>query len=155
MHLRHRLQPAARKILGASAAGLLIISLAAGCKIRRPGGDHAKRQVLYSGMISDPKTFNAVLVTDTASGNAIGNLFSGLVRMNPKTTLPEPDLAEKWEISPDGKTIVFHLRHGVQSFDGEPFTAKDVLFTLRAIYDPKVPNSERPSLTRDGKAIVA
>ena len=43
-----------------------------------------------------------------------------------------PRLATKWEISEDGKTYVFTLRDGVKWSDGEPFTAEDVLFTLKA-----------------------
>jgi peptide/nickel transport system substrate-binding protein len=43
----------------------------------------------------------------------------------------------------------------VKWFDGQPVTARDVLFTLAVIYDPKVPNSFRPILTVDHKPIVA
>ncbi len=41
-----------------------------------------------------------------------------------------PHLATSWTISPDGKTYTFHLRQGVKWSDGQPFTAKDVAFTL-------------------------
>jgi peptide/nickel transport system substrate-binding protein len=43
-----------------------------------------------------------------------------------------PELAERWDLSADGKTVTFALRHGVTWHDGAPFTAKDVEFTLRA-----------------------
>ena len=104
-------------------------------------------------MSSDPGTFNPVLVTDASSGRAIGDLFEALVKDDPKTTLIEPDLAQSWELSGDGKTITFHLRHDVKWSDGVPFTSRDVIFTLRAIYDPRVPNSEIFALTVDGKPI--
>ena len=51
------------------------------------------------------------------------------------------DLAESWEISPDGLTITFQLRHGVKWHDGAPFTAKDVLFTYQVMVDPKTPTA--------------
>jgi len=38
----------------------------------------------------------------------------------------EPRLAEKWDVSPDGKTMTFHLRKGVKSEYGNEFTAEDV-----------------------------
>ncbi len=38
-------------------------------------------------------------------------------------------LAESWEASPDGKTIIFHLRKGISWHDGKPFTSEDVAFT--------------------------
>lgn len=125
----------------------------AGCRVNRPRNDHAVTQTLYNSMTSDPGTFNPILVTDTASGAAVGDLFEGLVRDNPKTTLIEPDLAQSWEFSDGGKTITFHLRRGVKWSDGVPFTSRDVVFTMRSIYDPRVPNSESFALTVDGKPI--
>ena len=137
----------------AAVAAALAIVFLAGCHIRRAPNDHARQQVLYSATISDPKTFNSVLVTDAGSGSVVGNLFEGLVRINPLTTMPEPGLAESWEIGDGGRSITFHLRRGVKWQDGQPFTSHDVVFTLRAIYDPRVPNSVRPILTIDGKPI--
>ena len=105
------------------------------------------------GLSSDPGTFNPIIVTDAASGAAIGDLFEGLVKINPQTTLPEPDLAQSWQLVDGGKTIAFHLRHDVKWSDGVGFTARDVLFTMRLIYDPRVPNSMISSLTVDGKPL--
>ena len=48
------------------------------------------------------------------------------------------DLAEKWELSPDGLTWTFYLHKDVKWQDGQPFTADDVLFTFQAIQDEKV-----------------
>ena len=62
-------------------------------------------------------------------------IFSGLVRLGPDGT-PQPDLAERWEITGNGQSYVFHLRRGVAWQDGEPFDADDVAFTYRAIADP-------------------
>jgi peptide/nickel transport system substrate-binding protein len=104
-------------------------------------------------MGTDPGTFNPILVTDSASGQAVGDLFEGLVRINPITTLPEPGLAQSWELSDGDKTITFHLRRDVKWSDGVPFTSRDVVFTMRAIYDPRVPNSDVYGLLVDGKPI--
>ena len=43
---------------------------------------------------------------------------------------PVPDLADSWEVSPDGLTWTFHLHPGVKWHDGQPFTANDVAFTV-------------------------
>ena len=134
---------------------LVPLTMVLGCHIKRPTTNHAEQQVLYSSTISDPKTFNPILVTDQGSAEVTGSLFEGLVKTNPKTMLPEPDLAESWDFSDGAKVVTFHLRHGVKWFDGEPLTARDVLFTLRVIYDPRVPNSERPILMVAGKPIEA
>ena len=69
-------------------------------------------------------------------------VFNGLVRTDPlkeEVTLKNilPDLAESWEISPDGKTYTFNLRRGVKFHDGKPFTSKDVKYSLDKLRDPK------------------
>jgi peptide/nickel transport system substrate-binding protein len=140
-------------VIGAIALSSLAIFT--GCRVSRPDSDHAKSQILYSVVASDPRTFNPILITDSTSGTLTGDLFEGLLRLNPVTNLPEAGIAEKWEIAPDNKTITFHLRHGMKWFDGQPVTAHDVLFTLDVIYDPKVPNSYRPALTIDHQRILA
>ncbi len=135
---------------------LAVLNLAStGCQVRRPSNNHAQQQILNTATGSDPQTFNPILVTDAVSGELLGDVFESLIRVNPVTTLPEPGLAEKWEITPDQKSITFHLRRDVRWFDGQPLTARDVLFTLKVIYDPKVPNSIRPGMLIDGKPLAA
>lgn len=135
------------------ALAALTIAMVTGCRVNRPPSDHALTQTLYLSTLGDPRTFNPILVTDQSSAEAVGDLFESLVRINPITTLPEPGLAESWVLSDGGKTITFRLRHGVRWSDGEPFTARDVVFTMRVIYDPKIPNSAVFSLTVDGQPI--
>ncbi|HTW89981.1 MAG TPA: ABC transporter substrate-binding protein [Candidatus Binataceae bacterium] len=142
--------PARLGIMAAACA----LAIAAGCHVNRPAANHARDQILYTATISDPKTFNPILVTDAASGGVVDNLFEGLVKYDAITTLPEPDLAESWEVGDDGKTITFHLRRDVKWDDGQPFTAHDVIFTMRVIYDPHVPNSIQPSIIVDNKPIA-
>lgn len=45
-------------------------------------------------------------------------------------------MAEKYEISEDGKKAIFTLRDGLKFHDGKPVTSKDVKFTLEAIGSP-------------------
>lgn len=42
-----------------------------------------------------------------------------------------PELAERWEISPDGLTYVFYLRKGAKFQDGSPITTDDVFFSIK------------------------
>lgn len=135
-------------------AAVVAIAIA-GCRVNRPPNDHALTQTLYNSTVSDPRTFNPILVTDAVSGQAVGDLFEGLVRINPVTTMPEPGLAQSWELGDGGKTITFHLRRDVKWSDGIPFTARDVLFTMRVIYDPKIPNIEVSSMLVDNQPIKA
>jgi len=66
-------------------------------------------------------------------------MYDTLLRRSPKdgqTIIP--DLAHRWEISPDGKKYTFHLRKGVKFHDGADFTAEDVKATYdRIVHPPK------------------
>ena len=75
-------------------------------------------------------------------------MFDGLVYIDPDTLQPRPNLATKWECSPDGKTYTFTLKQGVKWHDGQPFIADDVKFT----YDLYM-NSEYRHDARAGSSI--
>jgi peptide/nickel transport system substrate-binding protein len=66
------------------------------------------------------------------------NIYDTLVRVTPDGANLEPSLAEKWDISKDGKTYTFHLRPGVKFSDGTPMKASDVKWSFeRAANDPE------------------
>ena len=58
----------------------------------------------------------------------VGN--QGLVRWDPEYTKIVPNVAEKVDVSPDGKVFTFTLRKGMKWSDGKPFTADDILFNV-------------------------
>ena len=102
---------------------------------------------------SDPKTFNPALVDDDAS-ETVRYLTGGvLIRLNRQTQRPEPELATKWKVSEDARTITFQLRQGVRFSDGTPFTAQDVKYTMDALMDPAV-HSPTGDAFRSGKGKV-
>jgi peptide/nickel transport system substrate-binding protein len=85
---------------------------------------------------SEPKTFDPLKVEDDAS-ESIRYLTGGvLVRMNRQTQALEPELAQSWEVSKDGRQIAFKLRAGVAFSDGTPFSADDVAYTVQQLMDP-------------------
>jgi peptide/nickel transport system substrate-binding protein len=59
-------------------------------------------------------------------------MYNGLVRLDDKLQ-PQPDLAEKWETSPDGGLITFTIRSGITWHDDKPLTSDDVLWTLNML----------------------
>lgn len=78
----------------------------------------------------------------------IQSMFSALVRFKPGSgdvREIEPDLAEKWEGSPDGRAWTFHLRRGVKWHHGYgELTADDVIFSLK-----RAANKETSSFAAD------
>jgi peptide/nickel transport system substrate-binding protein len=90
---------------------------------------------------SEPKTFDPLLVDDDSS-LSIRYLTGGvLVRVNRHTQDLEPELAESWKLSKDGKQITFKLHRGVTFSDGSPFSSEDVAFTMQRLMDPALHSS--------------
>jgi peptide/nickel transport system substrate-binding protein len=103
---------------------------------------------------SEPKTFDPLLVDDDSS-LSIRYLTGGvLVRVNRHTQDIEPELAESWKVSKDGKQIIFKLRHGIAFSDGTPFTAEDVAFTMQRLMDPAL-HSTTGDAFRSGNGAVS
>ncbi len=104
----------------------------------RPPG--VRGDILTGTSAGTPATFNPLVSEDASSSEAIARILDGLTRFDPVKEEVVPALAESWDISDDSKSFTFHLRRGVRWSDGEPFTADDVVFTFKAIYDERYPN---------------
>ncbi|RYE81904.1 MAG: polyamine ABC transporter substrate-binding protein, partial [Hyphomicrobiales bacterium] len=120
------------------AAGLAGLMLVAGLH----GQALAEETVLrVSSGASNVSTLDAHRASATDDKALVGWLYNGLVRFKPGSADPkdlEPDLAERWETSPDGKVWTFHLRKGVR-FHGDwgTLNADDVVYSLQRAGDPK------------------
>jgi len=83
-----------------------------------------------------PENFNPQLNTTGTTFDATHPVYGRLIEFKPGSTDIEPGLAERWDVSPDGKTVTFHLRHGVKWHSNaafkptREFNADDVLFTF-------------------------
>ncbi len=102
-------------------------------------GPKAERNpnTFVTASIGDARRLNPLLANDSASATINDQVFNGLVKYDKDIKLVG-DLAERWDVSADGKTITFHLRKGVIWHDGVEFTAEDCLFTYQKLMDPKV-----------------
>lgn len=105
----------------------------------QPSGP-SRGDVVIRGSIGDASNLIPFLSSDTASSDINGFVYNGLVRYDDTLNIVG-DLAESWEISPDGLEITFYLRKGVRWHDGEAFTARDVQFTYETMIDPKTPTA--------------
>lgn len=108
-------------------------------------------QIILS-TFSDPKSFNPITSTETTTSEFTAYMYEGLTKSNSVTLMPQPNLADRWDISADGLTYTFHIRDSVLWSDGVPFSAYDVEFTFNSlIYNSKIsPNSPRDLFTLEG-----
>ena len=98
-----------------------------------------------------------VSVTNQVEAIIVSQIHESLVRLDSKTLEVIPGLAEKWEVSPDGKKITFHLTKGAHFQDdkcykdgkGPEITSKDVLFSLTNICTKTVENYQFNTLLKD------
>lgn len=85
----------------------------------------------------DVATLDPAIGYDWQNWSMIKSLFDGLMDYEPGTTTLRPELAESYEISPDGKTFTFKLRKGVKFHNGREMTADDVKYSLDRVTNPK------------------
>ncbi|WP_246811391.1 ABC transporter substrate-binding protein [Mesorhizobium sp. AA22] len=85
----------------------------------------------------DVATLDPAIGYDWQNWSMIKSLFDGLMDYEPGTTNLRPDLAESYEIAPDGKSFTFKLRQGVKFHNGREMTADDVKYSLDRVANPK------------------
>ena len=109
--------------------------------------------IMVRGDIGDASNLIPLLASDSPSHNIAGMIYNGLIKYD-KDMKIIGDLAESWDISPNGLVITFHLRKGVKWHDGQPFTSADVLFTYQLTVDPKTPTAYAGDFLKVKKAEV-
>jgi oligopeptide transport system substrate-binding protein len=82
------------------------------------------------------KTLDVGKMSWSSDIRAAMGLWEGLVAYDPKTLQPVPGVAEKWTVSPDGKTYTFTLRPTARWSNGDPVTPNDFLFAWKRVLTP-------------------
>ena len=122
-------------IIGVLLLGGLMIYLATTFTIQRepaPGGTYVE------GLLGTPQFVNPLLCQyNEVDRDLCSLIFSGLIRYDERG-LPQPDLAERWDVSADGLVYTFHLRPNARWHDDQPVTAADVVFTLQLLARPQL-----------------
>ena len=85
---------------------------------------------------ADPPTLDPHLTGDTTSAGLVVEIFSGLVAFDTDLNLV-PDIAESWDISPDGMVYTFRLRESAKFHDGSPVTAHDFKWSFERAVRPE------------------
>lgn len=95
-----------------------------------PGG------VLRVGVQGDPTELDPHLVVLDAASLIVDLVYEGLVHEDP-ALVPQPLLAESWEVSEDGALYTFNLRHGVVFHNGRELVADDVVYSIERVMNPE------------------
>ncbi len=135
----------ARALLAAAAFAL------AGCSSAQSGNAAgAAHWLRIANGQGDPNSLNIHLDPSGVTGYIAELSQAYLVRYD-RRAKPVPELATvvptmaNGGISADGKTITWHLRHGVKWSDGQPFSGDDVVFSVKTILNPN--NNEEQGTT--------
>lgn len=119
-----------------------------------PGGNYTE------AIIGSPSLVNPLWAdASSADRDLSALLFAGLFRTNTSLT-PEPDLADTYTVSEDGKIYTINLKPNLFWHDGAPITAGDIAFTIHALQDPGYVSPRRADFTsvtveaRDSRTVV-
>lgn len=133
-----------RVLFPAVATALLLLLAACGKKTESAsaaapavsGSAKATPMIYRIGNGSEPQDLDPQTVTGVPEHRIILALFEGLLSENPKDLSPEPGVAEKWDISPDGLVYTFHLRADAKWSDGTPITASTFVRSYQRMLTP-------------------
>lgn len=129
--------PAVSRRTFTTASALTVL----GATLDRPAMAETPRDVLVVVGEEGPNSLDTMVPTANDYSRLVAwNVYDRLVTHGTKTlsdgtvsydvTKMEPELAESWEISPDRKTYIFHLRKDATFHDGSPVTAEDVKWSF-------------------------
>jgi peptide/nickel transport system substrate-binding protein len=86
---------------------------------------------IIHGLEGEPTSANPLLETGSETGTLAAHIYDSLVEQDLDFNV-KPRGAEKWQISPDGKTYTFWLSKKATFSDGKPVTSADTKWTLEA-----------------------
>jgi peptide/nickel transport system substrate-binding protein len=121
-------------LTGAAQALAATPALAAGpARLAQPAGATNQLNIAWNAA---PPNLNPLNAVSQAQWTTFASTYSTLCMSDPQNQAYAPDLAESWDIAPDGSTYTFHLRHNAKWHDGVPLTAADVEYTYTMALNP-------------------
>ena len=108
-----------------------------------PALAQAGKSTMVLGMTLEPPGLDPTAGAASAIAEVVHyNILETLTKINPDGSV-SPLLAERWEVSPDLRTITFYLRKGVKFSNGEPFNAQAVRFSFTRAAGDKSTNKDK------------
>ena len=102
----------------------LVLGVAA-CERKKLIDIGTEQQILYYGNATDITGVDPHGTNGLPEQRVMMSLYEGLVTKDPKTLEIVPAVADRWEVSEDNMTYVFHIRESAKWSNGDPITAQD------------------------------
>ena len=109
--------------------------LTAACSVEQP---ERPADAFAFALGSDPETFDPGSMSGSVEGDVAYQLFEGLLSPAADDGPPEPGVAERFDLSADGRTYTFHLRPDARWSNGDPLTAADFDYAWRRVLKHKI-----------------
>jgi oligopeptide transport system substrate-binding protein len=124
------------RALGALAALALVLSA---CQRSAPpthgAAAPAAAAVLRRGNGPEPDSLDPQLARSVSAATILRDAYEGLATLD-RDGVPGPGVAERWQVSADGRVYTFNLRAAARWSNGEPVTAADFVAAWRRLVDP-------------------
>ncbi len=120
------------KRFGALAAALSFAALVTAAEVGispSPAVAQERGGTFIKVIENEPATLDYLFGKDFGALTVTSNLYNRLFWLDFDFN-SNPELAESWEVSPDGLVYTIQLRKDVKWHDGMPFTAHDVVFSF-------------------------
>lgn len=113
-------------------AALLVAATAAAFPLGAAAEEPKRGGTLVIGYTQTPRHLNGAVQSGVATALPSAQIFASPLRFDDKWN-PQPYLAEKWTLAPDGMSLTLNLRKNAVFHDGKPITSEDVAFSIMAI----------------------
>src|SRR5579863_1764697 len=118
---------------------LLVLAPLSGCSRapsgRSAGGTAHGAAILLRGLGSEPDSLDPQRARADEAQRVLRDVCEGLTTLD-KSGSVAPGIAAKWQVSSDGKTYIFSLRHSARWSNGQPVVGADFVAGLRRLVDP-------------------
>jgi ABC-type oligopeptide transport system substrate-binding subunit len=120
-----------------AVVGLLIFTLGCAPRTEYFGNiEPPEASVFRFNVGPEPEYLDPALSTGLYDARVSVLLYEGLTSKDAETLEPRPGVAERWDISEDGRTYTFHLRPDAVWSDRRPVTAHDFVYSWTRVLTP-------------------
>ncbi len=137
----------AMTILGATGA-----ALPAAAQSTEQAASDTTMRIATSGLVDNFNPFTSIYLTPTAINRYV---YENLVQYDSKDFGPTEGLAEKWDVNDTGDEWTFTIRDGMKWSDGEPISAKDVVYTYTQMMEDPAMGAANGSLVENFESVEA